>query len=207
MVADFTRSNDQAPNGVERSVSTSKLELFRLLGITFQIDLAWMLVFALMAFSLAAQFSKEYPSWSVAHYWIVGIVTCLLFFVSIILHELAHCLVARAAGLSVQSITLFILGGVSHIGKEVQRAGIEFLVSVAGPLASVAISASFAILHVATRSNFETVAAVAEWWQKSTWFWCCLTSFPRFRWTEEEFCAQHSGEFPAIFLKPPALLQ
>ena len=144
-------------------MSTSKLKLFRLLGITFQIDLAWMLVFALMAFSLAAQFSKEYPNWSVAHYWIVGIVTCLLFFVSIILHELAHCLVARAAGLPVQSITLFILGGVSHIGKEAQRPGIEFLVSVAGPLASVAISASFAVLHVATRSNFETVAAVAEW--------------------------------------------
>ncbi len=150
-------------NGVERSVSTSKLKLFRLLGITFQIDLAWMLVFALMAFSLAAQFSKEYPNWSVAHYWIVGIVTCLLFFVSIIFHELAHCLVARAAGLPVQSITLFILGGVSHIGKEAQRPGIEFLVSAAGPLASIAISASFAVLHVATRSNLETVAAVAEW--------------------------------------------
>src|SRR5688572_9527264 len=103
-------------NGVERSVSTSKLKLFRLLGITFQIDLAWMLVFALMAFSLAAQFSKEYPNWGVADYRIVGIVTCLLFFVSIIFHELAHCLVARVAGLPVQSITLFILGGVSHIG-------------------------------------------------------------------------------------------
>ena len=150
-------------NGVERSVSTSKLKLFRLLGITFQIDLAWMLVFALMAFSLAAQFSKEYPNWSVAHYWIVGIVTCLLFFVSIIFHELAHCLVARAAGLPVQSITLFILGGVSHIGKEAQRPGIEFLVSAAGPLASIAISASFAVLHVATRSNIETVAPEAEW--------------------------------------------
>jgi Zn-dependent protease len=148
---------------VERSVSTSKLKLFRLLGITFQIDLAWILVFALMAFSLAAQFSKEHPSWTAAHYWIVGIVTCLLFFVSIILHELAHCLVARAVGLPVQSITLFILGGVSQIGKEAKRPGIEFLVSVAGPVASVAISASFAGLHVASSANLETVAAVAEW--------------------------------------------
>ena len=117
-------------------MSPSKLKLFRLLGITFQIDLTWILVFALMAFSLAAQFSKEHPDWSVAHYWVVGIVTCLLFFVSIIFHELAHCLVARAAGLPIQSITLFILGGVSHIGKEAQRPGIEFLVSAAGPLAS-----------------------------------------------------------------------
>ena len=144
-------------------MSPSKLRLFRLLGITFQIDLAWMLLFALMAFSLAGQFSKEHPNWSVAHYWTVGIVTCLFFFLSIILHELAHCLVARAAGLPVQSITLFILGGISNIGKEAQRPGTEFLVSAAGPLASIAISASFAILHVAARSKLETVAAVAEW--------------------------------------------
>jgi Zn-dependent protease len=113
-----------------------------------------MLVFALMAFSLAAQFSKEHPDWSVTHYWIVGIVTCLLFFVSIIFHELAHCLVARAAGLPIQSITLFILGGVSHIGKEAQRPGIEFLVSAAGPLASTVISAFFAVVHMATRSTW-----------------------------------------------------
>jgi len=122
-----------------------------------------MLVFALMAFSLAAQFSKEHPNWGVAHYWTVGLVTCLLFFVSIILHELAHCLVARAAGLPVQSITLFILGGVSQIGKEAQRPGIEFLVSAAGPLASVVLSASFAILHMTSRASFETVAAISEW--------------------------------------------
>jgi Zn-dependent protease len=144
-------------------VSPSKLKLFRLLGITFQIDLTWMLVFAFMAFSLAAQFSKEHPDWSVTHYWIVGIVTCLLFFVAIIFHELAHCLVARVAGLPIQSITLFILGGVSHIGKEAQRPGIEFLVSAAGPLASAGISVLFAVLHMATRSSLETVAAVAEW--------------------------------------------
>jgi Zn-dependent protease len=149
--------------GVDRSVATSKLRLFRLLGITFQIDLAWMLVFVLMAYSLAAQFSKEHPNWTVVHYWTVGIVTCLFFFVSIILHELAHCLVARAARLPVQSITLFILGGVSNIGKEAQRPGIEFLVSAAGPLASIVISASFAVLHMATRSNLETVAAAADW--------------------------------------------
>ena len=153
----------------------SKLKLFRLLGITFQIDLAWMLVFALMAFSLAAQFSKEHPNWSVAQSWTVGLVTCLFFFVSIILHELAHCLVARAAGLPVQSITLFILGGVSQIGKEAQRPGDRVLVSAAGPLASVAISASFAILHMASRAKFETVAAIPSGWPRSTWCSCSST--------------------------------
>ncbi|MCI0417924.1 MAG: site-2 protease family protein [Acidobacteria bacterium] len=144
-------------------MSTSKMKLFRLLGITFQIDLAWILIFALMAFSLAGQFSKEHPNWSSAHYWAVGILTCLLFFVSIILHELAHCLVAGAAGLPVQSITLFILGGVSQIGKEAQRPGIEFLVSVAGPAASVMISAAFTVLWMVSRAHLETVGALAEW--------------------------------------------
>ena len=144
-------------------MSIAKLKLFRLLGITFHIDLAWIVVFALMALSLGAQFSKEHPHWSATHTGIVGIVTCLLFFLSIILHEVAHCLVAKAAALPVQSITLFILGGVSQIGKEAQRPAIEFFVSIAGPVASVAISASFAVVHMASRGNLETVAAVAEW--------------------------------------------
>jgi hypothetical protein len=61
-------------------VSPSKLKLFRLQGITFQIDLAWILVFVLMAFPLAAHFSKENPNWMRA-LLDVGIVTCLLFFV------------------------------------------------------------------------------------------------------------------------------
>lgn len=141
----------------------SKVKLFRLFGISFEIDFAWILVFALMAFSLSGQFSKEHSNWSTAQSSVVGIVTCLLFFASIIVHELAHCLAARAAGLPVESITLFILGGVSQIGREAHRPGTEFLISVVGPVASVMASASFAVLHLATRANWETVSAIAEW--------------------------------------------
>jgi Zn-dependent protease len=86
-----------------------------------------------------------------------------LFFTSIIVHELAHCLAARAAGLPVESITLFILGGVSQIGREAHRPGIEFLISVVGPVASIVMSASFAVLHLSSRANWETASAIAEW--------------------------------------------
>jgi len=145
------------------AVQGQRIRLFKLLGISFQIDLAWIFVFALLTFSLASQFSKEYPHWSWMHYSAAGVLCCLLFFVSIILHELAHCLVAKAAGLSVRSITLFILGGVSQIGREAQRPGIEFLVAAAGPFASVVVAAIFAVLWVATRAQLETVGALAEW--------------------------------------------
>jgi Zn-dependent protease len=144
-------------------VTGSKIRLFKLLGITFQIDPTWMVVFTLMSLSLASQFSKEYPHWSSIHYWSAGIVTCLLFFTSIIFHELAHSLVAKTAGLSVQSITVFILGGISQIGKEVQRPGVEFLVAAAGPTASIALSIVFGLVWVASRAHWETVGALAEW--------------------------------------------
>lgn len=145
------------------AVRGQKIRLFNFLGISFQIDLAWIFVFALLTFSLASQFSKEHPAWSWIHYSAAGILCCLLFFASIVLHELAHCMVARATGLPVRSITLFILGGISEIGREAQRPGIEFLVAAAGPVASVAVSAAFAVLWLASRAHLETVGALAEW--------------------------------------------
>jgi Zn-dependent protease/CBS domain-containing protein len=141
----------------------SKIQLFKLLGITFQIDPAWLIVFAFMTLALATQFAKDYPHWSSFHTWSVGILTCLLFFASIIFHELAHSLVAKVAGLSVRSVTLFILGGISQIEKAVHHPGVEFLVSAAGPAASLALSAAFGLLWFASRASWETMGALAEW--------------------------------------------
>ncbi len=145
------------------SLGGHKIKLFKLLGIAFQIDLAWLFVFTLLTFSLASQFAKDYPHWSVFHYSIAGVLTCLLFFASIVLHELGHCLVAKASGLPVRSITLFILGGVSQIGREAQRPGVEFLVAAAGPATSILLSSVFGMLWLATEGRLETVAALAEW--------------------------------------------
>jgi Zn-dependent protease/predicted transcriptional regulator len=144
-------------------MSGSKIQLFRMLGITFQVDSAWLIVFALMTLVLASQFSKDYPHWSSFHYWSAGIFTCLLFFASIVFHELAHSLVAKVAGLPVRSITLFILGGISQIGKEVQHPGVEFLVAAAGPAASLALAAAFGLLWVASQTSWEIMGALAKW--------------------------------------------
>lgn len=144
-------------------VPGSKIQLFKLLGITFQVAPTWAIVFALMTFSLASQFSKEYPHWSSLHHWAAGVTTCLLFFTSIIFHELGHSLVAKTVGLPVRSITLFILGGISQIGKEVQRPGVEFLVAAAGPAASILLSMVFGLVWVAAQAHSETVGALAAW--------------------------------------------
>src|SRR5438093_10811971 len=140
-----------------------KIRLFRLWGIEFQIDASSFIIFGLMTFSLASQFAGEYPHWAGFRHWVVGIVTSALFFASIIFHEIAHSLVARVNGLQVRSITLFILGGISQIGREAQRPGTEFLVAIAGPAASIGLACLFGVTWLLTRAHSEILGAVAEW--------------------------------------------
>src|SRR5262249_47466184 len=105
-------------------------------------------VFVLVAWSLAVGFFPlNYPGWSAATYWLVGIVATLLLFASVLVHELAHSLVAQARGLGVQSITLFIFGGVSNLQSEAPDAKDEFLIAVVGPLASFLVAGLCWALH------------------------------------------------------------
>ena len=91
----------------------------RILGIDIRVHLSWLLIFALVTFSLADQvFPFSYPQWSQQKTFIVAAVTAILFFLSVVIHELAHSLVARAFRMSVSSITLFLLGGVASLTKE-----------------------------------------------------------------------------------------
>jgi Zn-dependent protease len=143
--------------------SGSKIQLFRFLGIAFLIDPVWLIIFGLMTLSLASQFSKDYPHWTSLHYWAAGLITCFLFFSSIVFHEMAHSLVAKAAGVPVRSITLFILGGLSKLGKEVHKPGVEFAVAVAGPAASIGLSVLFGFLWLLSQARWEMLSALAEW--------------------------------------------
>ena len=88
-------------------------------------------------------FPQNYPDWTLATYWVTGIIAALLLFVSVLLHELAHSLVARAGGLSVPSITLFIFGGVSSLAEEPERPMVEFAMAVVGPITSLALAGIF----------------------------------------------------------------
>jgi len=108
----------------------------RLFGINICIDSSWVLIFFLVTWTLAAGFFPlSYPQWSMLQYWYMGIVTSLLFFGSVLIHELSHSLVARAQGERVQRITLHLFGGAAQIAEEPKTAASELTMSLAGPLA------------------------------------------------------------------------
>jgi len=120
------------------------LRLGRIAGIEIGIHYTWLLAFILITWSLAQGFFPQaYPGWGPGTYWITGILAALLLFVSVLLHELAHSLVAQARGLPVRSITLFIFGGVSNLEEEAKKPAIEFTMTIVGPLTSLALAVIF----------------------------------------------------------------
>jgi len=124
--------------------------LGKILGIPIGINYTWFIVFALVTISLATgYFPNRYDDWGQATYLGVGVLTSVLFFVSVLIHELAHSAVALAWGIPVKSITLFIFGGVAHIGREAERPLAEFLIAIAGPISSLLLALGFGILWLA----------------------------------------------------------
>jgi Zn-dependent protease/CBS domain-containing protein len=122
--------------------------LFRLLGIPISVDASWLVILALVAWSLAEQFHQRYQMLHPWNYWIMGFVTALAFFLCIVLHELGHAVVARAFGMPIRGITLFLFGGVAELEGEPASAGSEFLMAVAGPVVSLVLTVLFAALWV-----------------------------------------------------------
>ncbi len=121
--------------------------LLRLFGIDVLVHWSWLAIFALLTWWLAHGFFKdEYGDWSVGQRWGAAVAAALAFFGSILLHELAHSLVAKREGLPVKSITLFIFGGVSALGADPQTPGQEFRVAIVGPLVSVILALVFGII-------------------------------------------------------------
>ncbi|HEV8075652.1 MAG TPA: site-2 protease family protein [Candidatus Acidoferrum sp.] len=108
----------------------------RILGIPIYIDFSWILVFGLIAFFISGNFGAQHPNWTVTETWTVGILTTVLFFASVVFHELAHSVVAQGYKIKVLSITLFIFGGLARISREPSKAIQEFNIAAAGPLAS-----------------------------------------------------------------------
>src|SRR3989442_8101868 len=138
------------------------LKIGRILGIPIYLHASWVIIFFLITFSLAMQFTQEHPRWSATQHWTVGIVTSLLFFASVLFHELAHSVVAQYYKIQVVSITLFIFGGVARIGREPSKAIQEFNIAVAGPLASFFL---YGVFYGLTRvfPYSETLGALAAW--------------------------------------------
>lgn len=120
----------------------NSIRLFTVRGIQVGVHYSWLIIFALMTWSLSLYvFPPAVPRLPVYEYWILGAITTVLLFVSVLLHELAHSFVALARGLQARSITLFIFGGVSNLTGEPKSAGTEFVVAIVGPLMSFALGA------------------------------------------------------------------
>jgi Zn-dependent protease len=117
------------------------LRLGKIFGIEISIHFSWIIILVLMTWSLAVGwFPVIYHGWSAITYWLLGFIATILLFGSVLVHELAHSVVARARGLPVKNITLFVFGGVSNIEKEPESPGVEFQMAVVGPLTSLLIA-------------------------------------------------------------------
>jgi Zn-dependent protease len=129
-------------------MNRSTISLGRILGIPIGVDYSWFLIFALLTWSLATgYFPAEFSNWPVAQYWIVGAVTVIFMFGSVVLHELGHSIVALRYKIPVRSITLFIFGGIAQIGAEPPSAVSEFWIAIAGPVVSFALALFFGLLQ------------------------------------------------------------
>jgi len=121
--------------------------LFRVGGIQVAVDVSWLVIFALVLWSLSAgYFPQHEPGRGRTVYLAVGLAATLLFFASLLAHELAHALVANRLGLSVQRITLFVFGGMAHLTGEPRSPGVELRVAAVGPLTSAALAGLFWLL-------------------------------------------------------------
>jgi Zn-dependent protease/CBS domain-containing protein len=138
----------------------ASFRLLRISGIDIGIHYSWLLIFILIAWSLAqGYFPQAYPGWTVVTYWVTGVIASLMLFISVLLHELAHSLVAKARGLPVSSITLFIFGGVSNLEKEPEKPSTEFTMAIVGPLSSLIIGGIFwGLLQVLTKQTSPVAA-------------------------------------------------
>jgi Zn-dependent protease/predicted transcriptional regulator len=114
----------------------SSIRLGKLFGIEIGLHYSWFLIALLITMSLGSQFQQSHPEWGATVIWALSALTAILFFVTLLAHELSHALVARARGLTTKAITLFALGGVAQIEKEPEDAKTEFLVGGVGPLSS-----------------------------------------------------------------------
>ena len=131
---------------------TSGFTIGRIRGIAIRVHWSWLLIFGLLSWSLSqGLFGSMFEGGSDGKRWAAGVSTTLLFFLSVLLHELSHSFVAQSFGMRVPSITLFVFGGVSSLGSEMRTAGQEFRVAIAGPLMSWLIAALFGAAWYLTR--------------------------------------------------------
>ena len=142
---------------------SSATKLARIFGIDIRVHVSVLIIFALVVSSLAGNlFPQWHPQWSTALNWIAAIVAGLLFFASLLIHELSHSLVAQRCGIEISAITLFLFGGVAELKGEPQTPKDEFLIAGAGPLASFVLAVLFALLASVAVTDAELLRRASD---------------------------------------------
>jgi Zn-dependent protease/CBS domain-containing protein len=156
------RAVDQAPSRARGRQAADKMgfDVFRVGGIQVAIDPSWLVVFFLVLWSLSAgYFPAQFPGRTWTAYIAVGFVSTLLFFASVLVHELSHAFVGNSLGEEVRRITLFIFGGMAHLSGEPRSPGAEFKIAAVGPATSIGLG----LLFLAVKALAAT-AGVPDLW-------------------------------------------
>ncbi len=129
------------------------ITLFRIFGFAIRVDASWLIILALVVWSLAVgYFPNRFEGATRGTYILLGVAGAFGLFASIIFHELSHSLVARVFGLQIRGITLFVFGGVSEMTEEPENAKVEFFMAIAGPLSSFVLGGIFAGIYYGVKS-------------------------------------------------------
>jgi Zn-dependent protease/CBS domain-containing protein len=140
---------------------SSGFKIGRLFGINIRIDWSWLVIFLLVTWNLGAAMSIIHPDWGSGVQWLVAVAGSLLFFFSVLAHELAHSIIAKSRGLPVSSIRLHLFGGVSNIGREPDSPGGEFVMAIMGPVTSLVIGGALLLLVAFAANDLTTATTTA----------------------------------------------
>jgi Zn-dependent protease/predicted transcriptional regulator len=155
------------------------MRIGKILGIPIFLHSTWVIIFAAITYFLGLQFEQQNPGWSPAQQWSVAVFTSVLFFASLLFHELAHSVVAQHYKIRVLSITLFIFGGVASIERDPSKAIQEFNIAIAGPLASGFLAGVFFGMYLFFPSS-PTVTALSDWLWKTNAMLAVFNLLPGF---------------------------
>ena len=159
-----------------------RVTLFKLFGFEVRVDASWLFLALLITWTLATgYFPYQQPHLRTADYWWMGIASALGLFVSIVLHECSHSVVARRFGLPMKGITLFIFGGVAEMGEEPPNAKTEFLMAIAGPITSIVLGGIFYVVYQIGKTVWPVpVTAVIAYLAGINWLLAAFNLIPAF---------------------------
>jgi Zn-dependent protease/CBS domain-containing protein len=144
---------------------SSGFKIGRIFGIDIVVHISWLLLLLLFSWSFGALFSQDTPGFPQGIWpWAVGIITGLVLFVCLLLHELSHSYVAMRSGIQMNRITLFVFGGVAEMSEDVRSPREELHMAIAGPLASLIIGGIFGLLYLLLRESVSIVVVAPLGW-------------------------------------------